>query len=257
MNKSQEEASPRLKSVVITGGAGGIGLASALRFAREGLNVAVVDKDIARLNECALQVRAHGVECIAIEADVSDFQQAQNHANDLRAHWGQIDVLVNNAAISQAKTLLEISEAEWDRTIDVNLKGYFNWCKAIAPEMVARKTGRIVNISSVSANTGAGPNAASKVAYVTAKAGILGLTRALARELSPSVTVNAICPGAIDTHMTKMHFTPIKQAIEARIPLGRIGTPEDIAEVVFFLGAATPMYITGEIIDVDGGQWIN
>src|SRR5690606_9456129 len=126
---------------------------------------------------------------MAICADVSDHEAALKHGNALLARWGHIDVLVNNAAMFQTKMLMDLSEAEWDRTIDVNLKGYFNWCKAVAPAMLSSGYGRIVNVSSVSANTGAGQNAASKGAYVTAKAGILGLTRALARELAPHVQV--------------------------------------------------------------------
>lgn len=244
-------------TVVITGGAGGIGLATAKRYAREGYRVALVDLPGLALDEAKANLSAMGTECLSIGMDVADHEAALHYGSTLLAQWGRIDVLINNAAMSQTKTLLELSEAEWDRTIDVNLKGYFNWCKAVVPAMIQRGGGRVVNVSSVSANTGAGPNAASKGAYVTAKAGILGLTRALARELAPRIQVNAVCPGAIDTQMTQAHFSLRRDAIEAGIPLRRLGTPEDIAEVIYFLGASQPCYLTGEIIDVDGGQWIN
>jgi 3-oxoacyl-[acyl-carrier protein] reductase len=171
--------------------------------------------------------------------------------------WGHCDVLVNNAGISQPKGLLEISEAEWDEVIDINLKGQFNWCKAVAPSMVAGNGGRIVNISSVSAHTGAGPTAVSKFSYCAAKAGVLGLTRGLAKELAPKVTVNAICPGAIVTALTSKLFEERHDIIVGSIPLARLGQPEDIAEVVAFLATVEPMFITGEVIDVDGGQWVN
>lgn len=244
-------------AVVITGGAGGIGLATAKRYAREGYRVALVDLPGPALDEALASLNAMETECLSIGSDVSDHEAALKHGSAVLAQWGHIDVLVNNAAMSQTKMLMDLSEAEWDRTIDVNLKGYFNWCKAVAPSMLGNGYGRIINVSSVSANTGAGPNAASKGAYVTAKAGILGLTRALARELAPRVQVNAVCPGAIDTQMTQAHFSLRRDAIEAGIPLRRLGTPADIAEVIYFLGASQPCYLTGEIIDVDGGQWIN
>ncbi|MGH7266831.1 MAG: SDR family NAD(P)-dependent oxidoreductase, partial [Candidatus Rokuibacteriota bacterium] len=167
------------------------------------------------------------------------------------------DVLVNNAGISQPKGLADISEAEWDRTMAVNLKGAFNWCKAVAPAMLARGAGRIVNISSVSAHTGAGFGAVSKAAYCAAKAGMLGLTRGLAKELAPHVTVNAICPGTIHTDLTSAMLETGRERIVAAIPLGRVGAPEDIAEVVAFLATVTPNFMTGEVVDVDGGQWVN
>lgn len=242
---------------VITGGARGIGRATALRLAQQGYSIAVADHDEGALLACATEVEHLGVPCMSLLGDVADFERVQAQGGRVLAQWGRVDVLVNNAGISQPKPLLDITEAEWDRTININLKGYFNWCKAIARPMVDQRGGRIINISSVNANTGAGPNAVSKVAYVTAKAGVLGLTRALARELAPHVLVNAICPGAIDTPLTRSHFAGRIEDIEARVPMGRLGTPEDVAEVVLFLAGANPLYMTGEILDVDGGQWIN
>jgi 3-oxoacyl-[acyl-carrier protein] reductase len=189
--------------------------------------------------------------------DVSDFTGVQAQAASVIERWGHADVLVNNAGISQPKGILEITEAEWDLTIAVDLKGCFNWCKAIAPGMVKQGSGRIVNISSVGAHNAASKYAVSKFAYCAAKAGVLGLTRGLAKELAPAVTVNAICPGAIETDLTKAKWAPMRESVIQGIPLDRIGTPEDIAEVVLFLATASPMFITGEVINVTGGAYIN
>jgi 3-oxoacyl-[acyl-carrier protein] reductase len=194
---------------------------------------------------------------MALPGDVSDFAAVAESASACLDWFGRVDVLINNAGISQPKGLLEITEAEWDRTVAVNLKGCFNWCRHIAPAMVAAVAGRIVNISSVSATTGGAKSAVSKFAYCSAKAGILGMTRALAKELAPHVAVSAICPGSIETQLTKQLIDANRQPIIDTIPLGRIGTPEDIAVVVAFLATVEPNFITGEIIDVDGGQWIN
>ena len=242
---------------VVTGGARGIGKAAALGLARKGYAVAVVDRLTDALSACVGEVEALGVPCLPIALDVSDFRATQEAGRSVLGHWGRIDVLVNNAGISQPKTLLEISEAEWDETIAVNLKGYFNWCKAVAEPMLAQGGGRIINVSSVNANTGSGPNAVSKFAYCASKAGILGLTRGLARELAPKVIVNAVCPGAIETDLTRERFRDRAETTLMGIPLGRFGTPEDVAEVIVFLATAQAMFLTGEIIDVDGGQWIN
>jgi 3-oxoacyl-[acyl-carrier protein] reductase len=242
---------------VVTGGARGIGRAAALALARKGYAVALVDRLAAELRDTARAIEACGVACLPVENDVSDHAAVRAAGNSILARWGRVHVLVNNAGVAQPKTLLEITEAEWDQTIAVNLKGCFNWCKALAAPMLAAGGGRIVNISSVNANTGAGPNAVSKFAYCAAKAGILGLTRALARELAPTVIVNAVCPGAVDTEFTREHFRTRGLGILKNIPLGRLGTPEDIAEVILFLATAEPMYLTGEVIDADGGQWIN
>lgn len=242
---------------IVTGGGRGIGRASALALARRGFGVALVDWRPAELAEAVAAVRALGAEALALEADVSDFGRAQALARHVLDAWGRVDVLVNNAGISQPKGLLEISEEEWDRTIAVNLKGGFNWCKAVAPAMLARGAGRIVNLSSVSAHTGAGFGAVSKFAYCAAKAGVLGLTRGLAKELAPHVTVNAICPGLIHTDLTAEMVAARGPTIVGAIPLARLGTPEDVAEVVAFLATVTPCFLTGEVIDVDGGQWVN
>lgn len=219
--------------------------------------MALVDVRREGLTDTEAAVRSAGVEALPIEGDVASYAGVERNAQTILDAFGRVDVLVNNAGISQPKGLLEISEAEFDHTIAVNLKGQFDWCKALAPSMLKLPEARIVNISSVSAHTGAGFGAVSRFAYCAAKAGVLGLTRGLAKELAPTITVNAICPGAVETALTQANIDRNREPILNSIPLRRIGTPEDIAEVVAFLATVTPNFITGEVIDVDGGQWVN
>jgi 3-oxoacyl-[acyl-carrier protein] reductase len=243
---------------VVTGAARGIGRAAATALSRRGFAVALVDVREPELAATAAAIGAAGGTALALPGDVADYLATQRLAHAVFARWGRVDVLVNNAGISQPKGLLEITEDEFDLTVATHLKGAFNWCKAVAPAMVSRGAGRIVSISSVSAHTGAGVAAVSKFAYCAAKAGILGLTRGLAKELAPHVTVNAICPGLIATDLTAgMIAREGADALLRSIPLGRLGTPEDIAEVVAFLATVTPCFMTGEVLDVDGGQWVN
>jgi 3-oxoacyl-[acyl-carrier protein] reductase len=248
---------PASPVAVVTGAARGIGLCTAAGLARQGFRVALADLDEAELNIAAQRMRELDAGCMLLAGDTSDFAGVQRHAQRVLERFGRIDVLVNNAGMSQPKRLLDITEQEWDRTIDVNLKSCFNWCKAAAPAMLARGAGRVVNVSSVSAHTGGAPSAVSRFAYSASKAGVLGLTRGLARELAPHITVNAVCPGSIETGMTAALIAAKREAIEQSIPLGRVGTPEDVAAVIVFLATVEPNYMTGEIIDVDGGQWVN
>lgn len=246
-----------VKTAIVTGAARGIGRAISLVLARQGFAVALIDLLEEALEQTARDVAALGVDSVPLVADVSDYKGTQRHAAALAERWGRLDVLVNNAAVLQPKRILEITEAEWDLGVAVNLKGVFNWCQAVAPFMLAGEGGRIVNISSVSANTGPSPHAASRFAYSATKAGVLGLTRGLARELAPKISVNAVCPGAILTDRTRESFAPHMQRLSDTIPLARVGTPEDIAIVVAFLATAEPLFMTGEVVDVDGGACIN
>jgi 3-oxoacyl-[acyl-carrier protein] reductase len=242
---------------IVTGGARGIGLATALALAEKGHRIALSDLDGPDLSAGIARLEAAGATVLPLPGDVSAFARVGAHAATCLDRFGRIDVLVNNAGISQPKSLVDISEDEYDRTIAVNLKSCFNWCKSVAPAMLAAGRGRIVNVSSVSANTGGARSAVSKFAYCTAKAGILGMTRALAKELAPAISVNAVCPGSIETALTSGLIAANREAITATIPLGRVGTPEDVAVVIAFLATVEPNYLTGEIIDVDGGQWVN
>ncbi|MEJ0020319.1 MAG: SDR family oxidoreductase [Acetobacteraceae bacterium] len=245
------------KVAVITGGARGIGLASAVRLSKAGFRVALSDLEQDALDTAAAQVAAAGGTALTLAVDVRHHDRVQAAAASVIDAWGRIDVLVNSAGVSMPKGILAITESEWDLVMDINLKGTFNWCKAAAAAMVAAQRGRIVNISSVNAHTGGSPSAVSKFAYAASKAGVLGLTRGLAQELGPHVTVSAICPGLIETRLTADLVARQRSVVEAAAPLQRVGTPEDIAAVVEFLATVEPNYITGEIIDVDGGLWIN
>ena len=243
---------------VITGGTKGIGLASARCLKSAGFRVAIVDTVQHDLDSACETLGGSSSAVLPLLIDVRQFASAHVGASEIVERWGRIDVLVNSAGVSQPKSLLTITEAEWDLVIDVNLKGTFNWCKAVAPIMVAAERGRIINISSVNANTGGSPSAVSKFAYAASKAGVLGLTRGIAKELAPHVAVNAICPGLIETALTaKMIESQGSDAISRAIPLGRIGTPDDIAVIVQFLATVEPNYLTGEVIDVDGGAFVN
>ncbi len=235
---------------VVTGGARGIGLGCAMALEAKGFNLALVDVNEAELKEATSKLRATGVRAESFVADVSNFEKAEEVTERILECYESISVLVNNAGIGSSKGLLEITESEWDRTIDVNLKGCFNWSRAVVPSMQDRGSGRIVNIASIAAYSG---GSVSKLAYAASKAGILGMTRSLAKELGPSITVNAICPGTIKTELTAKAYA--NKGSEG-ISLGRFGTPEDIGEVVAFLASSEPNFITGQAITVDGLQSI-
>lgn len=242
---------------IVTGGARGIGRSICIALARHGFAIAVLDVLAAELERTAEEIRSLGVEALPMLGDAASYQEAHDRVAEIVGRWGRIDVLVNNAAMPQTKRILEITEADWDREMNVNLKGYFNWSHAVAPLMLAQGAGRIINISSVSANHGPSATGVSRFAYAAAKAGVLGLTRGLAVELAPGILVNAICPGPIETERTRDTFAPNREQLTRSIPLGRIGTPEDIAVVAAFLATAHPLFMTGEVIDVDGGAYIN
>ncbi len=251
-------AKERRKQVaVITGGANGIGLASAQRLVSKGFRVAICDIASGAVADAAQAIAATGGEVLSFVNDVRSHSAARECVASVIDAWERIDVLVNSAGISQPKGIVDITEEEWDLVMDVNLKGTFNWCKAVVPHMLRQQRGRIINISSVNAHTGGSPSAVSKFAYAASKAGVLGLTRGLAQELGPHVTVSAICPGLIETQLTAALVKKRGAAVEEAAPLRRVGKPEDVAAVVEFLATVEPNYITGEIIDVDGGLWIN
>jgi 3-oxoacyl-[acyl-carrier protein] reductase len=250
-------AKDRKQVAVITGGANAIGLASARRLVSKGFRVAISDIAPGSVATAVQAIGAAGGEVIGLVNDVRSHSGAHEAVSSVVDAWGSIDVLVNSAGISQPKGIIDITEADWDLVMDVNLKGTFNWCKAAVPHMLRRKRGRIINISSVNAHTGGSPSAVSKFAYAASKAGVLGLTRGLAQELGPYVTVSAVCPGLIETQLTAALVQKRGAAVAEAAPLRRVGKPEDVAAVVEFLATVEPNYITGEIIDVDGGVWIN
>jgi len=241
---------------IVTGGARGIGRGCAHALAERGFDIALVDLLAPEMERTAGEIRAKGRRALAYEADVSRFELAQEIADSVLGKWGRIDVLVNNAGRSMAKGLLEITEVEWDRTIEINLKSCFNWCRAVVPAMLAQKGGRIVSMSSLNAHTGGVTSAVSKFAYAAAKAGILGLTRALAKELGPHIAINAICPGVIKTELSNTLIKSREPELVKGIALGRLGSPKDVAELVAFLATVEPNFITGQDFVVDGFQWV-
>ena len=243
------------RTAIVTGGARGIGRAAALALAGKGFDVALVDllpDDMART---AGEIRGAGARALTFEADVADHARAGEIAAAVARDWGRIDFLLNNAGRSMAKGILEIAEDEFDRTIAINLKSCFNYVRAVAPVMLAQGGGRIASMSSVNALSGGVTSAVSRFAYAAAKAGILGMTRALAKELGPTIAVNAICPGVIKTELVSGMIEAREEEFRRGIALGRVGTPEDVAQVVLFLATAEPSFMTGQALVVDGFQW--
>ena len=184
---------------IVTGGARGIGRGCAHALAERGLAVALVDVLVAEMASTKAEIEGYGVPCLAFEADVADHDRAKEVAGSVLGAWGRVDVLVNNAGRPMPTGILDLSEEQWDTTIDVNLKSCFNYIQAVAPTMMEREYGRIVSMSSLNAHSGGVTAAVSKVAYAAAKAGIIGLTRSLAKELGPHIAVNCVCPGLIKT----------------------------------------------------------
>ena len=245
------------RAALVTGGARGIGRGCALALARAGFDIALVDLLRPELDRTAAEITALGRRAMVIEADVADHAAAQAAADTVRARLGRIDVLLSNAGRPMAKGILEISEDEFDRTIAINLKGSFNYVRAAAPAMLAQGGGRIILMSSLNAYSGGVTAAVSKFAYASAKAGLLGMTRALAKELGPTILVNAICPGLIQTELAKNSVIVERGAQIARdgIALRRVGTVADVAAVVLFLATSEPCFVTGQDFVVDGFQY--
>lgn len=244
---------------VVTGAGRGIGQAIAGALAADGFRVVAVDLDAARAETTAREIAASGgPAALAYQADVREYARARAVADDVLARFGRIDALVNNAGIASPKPFTELSEADWDLVVGVHLKGSFNWSHVVAPAMLAAGWGRIVCISSMNAKTGGAFPAVSKTAYAAAKAGMLGLVRGLARDLAPAVTANAICPGLIRTELSaSMWEGPRGAAAIAAVPAGRLGEPRDIADAVSFLVSERASYISGEVLDVNGGLYID
>ena len=242
---------------IVTGGARGIGRGCAHALAGKGHAVALVDVLVPEMQNTKAEIEAMGVPCAIYEADVADHARAKAVTDEVLSGWGRIDVLVNNAGRSAPTGILDITVEQWDAAIDVNLKSCFNYIQAVAPAMIAREYGRIVSMSSLNAHSGGVTAAVSRFAYAAAKAGIIGMTRALAKELGPHIAINCVCPGLIKTELTMKN--PVIVAREPElikgIGLNRCGSPLDVAELVAFLATAEHMFITGQDITIDGFQW--
>lgn len=244
------------KTAIITGGGRGIGRGCALELAARGTDIVLVDLIAEDLANTKGEIEALGRKALTFEADVSDHARAAEIVAQVMASWGRIDILFNNAGRSNSKPMLEITEAEFDQTIAINLKGAFNYIHASAPHMVAAGAGRIINMSSLNAHTGGVTSAVSKFSYAAAKAGLLGMTRSLAKELGPNILVNAICPGVIKTERSNDMIRAREAELARGIALGRTGTPQDVAQLVAFLALSEPCFITGQDIVIDGFQWV-
>ena len=242
------------QSTLVTGAGRGIGAAIARELARDGSDVALVDlgafDDAERL---AVELRTLGRKAVALRADVSDFAAAEGAVNAAVRELGGLDGLVCNAGIARDRVSWKMTEAEWDQVIDVNLKGCFAFCRAAAPVFRAQKHGRIVTIASINGLRGK----FGQSNYAASKAGIVGLTKTLARELGPSgVTVNCVAPGIVRTEMTASLPAEVLAKAVAESALGRMGEPGEVASVVAFLLSDRARYVTGEVIKIDGGQYI-
>jgi 3-oxoacyl-[acyl-carrier protein] reductase len=244
------------KVAIVTGGARGIGRGCALALAAKGLDIAIVDMLIPEMQRTVSELQALGRTARFYEADVADYKRAAAVVAQIATDFGRVDVLVNNAGRGNPKGILEITEDEFDRTIAVNLKSCFNFIQPTVPVMRATGGGRIVSMSSLNAHSGGVTSAVSKFSYAAAKAGILGLTRALAKELGPDIAINAVCPGVIETELGNSLTKARGPELMKGIALGRLGTPQDVAGLVTFLATVEPNFITGQNFIIDGFQWV-
>lgn len=242
------------KSAIVTGGSLGIGTAIALKLAEFGANVAInYRKHKEEAEEVIKKITAMGHKGLVVQADISNFNDAGKMVNDTIKEFGGLDILVNNAGINWDGVIWKMTEEQWDSVIEINLKGYFNYVRAVAPIFREQKSGKIVNVTSINGLRGK----FGQANYSASKAGIIGLTKTVAKELGKyGINVNAVAPGLIETDMMKQATEEVRKMAIDEIVLKRIGMPEEVADVVAFLCSEMARHVTGEVIKVDGGQYI-
>lgn len=240
------------KCALITGATRGIGKQIAITLAKQGYNIALnYRKENEELENTKKEIEKIGVQILAVKGDVANFEDCENFVKQVIERFGQIDVLVNNAGITKDMLLMKMKKEDFEQVIDTNLVGTFNVTKNVVPYMMKARSGRIINISSVVGISGN----AGQTNYSASKAGIIGFTKSLAKEIaSRNILVNAVAPGFIETNMTDVLKDDVKQEIVKNIPLKRMGTTQDVANVVKFLASDDSSYITGQVINVDGGM---
>lgn len=241
------------KIALVTGASRGIGKAIAMELAERGATVIInYSGSEEKAQQTVSEIKKNGGEAVAVKCDVADFAACEKLAKDVIGRYGRLDILVNNAGITRDGLIMKMSEQDFDSVMDTNLKGTYNMIRHFSRWFLKQKSGRIINIASVSGVIGN----AGQANYSASKAGVIGLTRAVARELSGrGICINAVAPGFIDTDMTRQMSEDAKKGIEAMIPMGHMGRPEDVARLVGFL-ADEAEYITGQVICVDGGMAI-
>lgn len=240
------------KNVIVTGATRGIGREIALTLAKNGANIAMNYRSLnSEVEDLINEIKSFGVDALAIKCDVSIANEVDNFVKEVKAHYNIIDVLVNNAGITKDGLILRMKEEDFDDVLDVNLKGTFNTTKSVSSIMIKQKYGKIINISSV---VGIAGNA-GQCNYAASKAGVIGFSKSVARELSSrNINVNVVAPGYINTDMTKNLPDKVKEEIIKSIPMKKIGDPKEVANLVLFLSSNLSDYITGQVINVDGGM---
>jgi len=238
------------QAAIVTGGARGIGREIALLLAREGADIALFDVNAQTLEQTTGELRQLGRRAEGLVVDVTDGEQVEQGVGKVLDKLGRIDILVNNAGITKDGLLIRMDDAQWDRVLDINLKGTFLCTRAVAKHMLKQRRGRIVSIASIVGLIG-NPGQAN---YAASKAGVIGLTKTVAKELaSRGITCNAIAPGFIKTEMTDVLSEQAKQRLQEAIPMGTLGEPRDVAQAALFLVSEAARYITGQVLVVDGG----
>ena len=239
--------------VLVTGASRGIGRQVAEMVASHGAQVVLASRSEKDVQVCAEEIRQQGGSALAVRMDVAVVEEVKEGIDSILDHYGKIDILVNNAGVVRDNLILRMNDEEWRQVLATNLDGVYYVARAVIPSMLRQRYGRVINVTSVVGQTGN----SGQVNYVSSKAGVIGFTKALAREVaSRNITVNAVAPGFIETDMTAGLTEKIKQDLQKQIPLKRLGTVEDVASSVLFLASKEAGYITGHVLNINGGMYM-